>query len=180
MPGAGGDAGRGRHRKRRLLLSKLYTYAACARRPSAVDDEGSRIGGPGFSRVVHANDPAAAATTAAEGGYRSNYISTTKYSAVTFIPKSLFEQFRRVANIYFLAVALLAFTPIAPFRWATAVGPLVLVLLATMVKEAIEDWRRKQLVPFLDLHLHLQPWKKTYFDVVISLPIKPVKPSQFS
>ncbi|XP_047062772.1 phospholipid-transporting ATPase 10-like [Lolium rigidum] len=144
MGGTGGDAGRGsRHRKRRLLLSKLYTYA-CARRPSAVDDEGSRIGGPGFSRVVHANDPAAAAA-AEGGGYRSNYISTTKYSAVTFIPKSLFEQFRRVANIYFLAVALLSFSPIAPFRWQTAVSPLVLVLLVTMVKEAIEDLRRKQL-----------------------------------
>jgi phospholipid-translocating ATPase len=156
MGGTGGDAGRGsRHRKRRLLLSKLYTYA-CARRPSAVDDEGSRIGGPGFSRVVHANDPAAAAA-AEGGGYRSNYISTTKYSAVTFIPKSLFEQFRRVANIYFLAVALLSFSPIAPFRWQTAVSPLVLVLLVTMVKEAIEDLRRKQLVHFLDLHLHLLP-----------------------
>ncbi|CAM0958897.1 unnamed protein product [Alopecurus aequalis] len=143
--GGRADTGRtGRHRKRRLLLSKLYTFAACARRPSAVDDEGSRIGGPGFSRVVHANDPAAAAAAASAGYYRSNKISTTKYSAVTFIPKSLFEQFRRVANVYFLAVALLAFTPIAPFRWATAVGPLVLVLLATMVKEAIEDWRRKQ------------------------------------
>uniref|UniRef100_A0A452XHU4 P-type ATPase N-terminal domain-containing protein n=1 Tax=Aegilops tauschii subsp. strangulata TaxID=200361 RepID=A0A452XHU4_AEGTS len=77
---------------------------------------------------------------------RSNYVSTTKYSAVTFIPKSLFEQFRRVANIYFLVVACLSYTPIAPFRGATAVGPLVLVLLVTMVKEAIEDWRRKQQV----------------------------------
>ncbi|KAM3399257.1 hypothetical protein ACQJBY_004573 [Aegilops geniculata] len=145
--GGGGeteDRRRGRRRRRKVLLSKLYTFAACARRPSAVDDEGSRIGGPGFSRVVHANDAAAAADAAAAGGYRSNYVSTTKYSAVTFIPKSLFEQFRRVANIYFLVVACLSYTPIAPFRGATAVGPLVLVLLVTMVKEAIEDWRRKQ------------------------------------
>ncbi|KAM0873580.1 hypothetical protein ACQ4PT_037982 [Festuca glaucescens] len=143
----GGDAegGRGsRRRKRKMIMSKLYTYAACARRPSAVDDEGSRIGGPGFSRVVHTNDPAAAAAAAAAGYYRSNKISTTKYSAVTFLPKSLFEQFRRVANIYFLITALLSYSPIAPFRGSTAVAPLVLVLVATMVKEAIEDWRRKQ------------------------------------
>jgi phospholipid-translocating ATPase len=129
-----------------MIMSKLYTYAACARRPSAVDDEGSRIGGPGFSRVVHTNDPAAAAAAAAAGYYRSNKISTTKYSAVTFLPKSLFEQFRRVANIYFLITALLSYSPIAPFRGSTAVAPLVLVLVATMVKEAIEDWRRKQQV----------------------------------
>nr|BAJ86425.1 predicted protein [Hordeum vulgare subsp. vulgare] len=139
-----GHGRRGRRRRRKVLLSKLYTFAACARRPSAVDDEGSRIGGPGFSRVVHANDAAAAADAAAAGGYRSNYVSTTKYNAVTFVPKSLFEQFRRVANIYFLVVACLSYTPIAPFRGATAVGPLVLVLLVTMIKEAIEDWRRKQ------------------------------------
>ena len=147
------DTGRtGRHRKRKLLLSKLYTFAACARRPSAVDDEGSRIGGPGFSRVVHTNDPAAAAAAASAGYYRSNRISTTKYSALTFLPKSLFEQFRRVANIYFLAAALLSYSPIAPFRGSTAVAPLVLVLVATMVKEAIEDWRRKQQVYMLEHH----------------------------
>lgn len=84
------------------------------------------------------------AAAAAAGGYRSNYISTTKYSAATFVPKSIFEQFRRVANIYFLVTACLAFTPLGPFKGATAVAPLVVVILATMVKEAVEDWRRKQ------------------------------------
>ena len=32
----------------------------------------------------------------------SNIISTTRYSFFSFIPKSLFEQFRRIANVYFL------------------------------------------------------------------------------
>eukprot|EP00798_Chlamydomonas_sp_ICE-L_P023702 gene23702-9243_t len=33
--------------------------------------------------------------------YQNNYTSTTKYSLLTFLPKALFEQYRRVANIYF-------------------------------------------------------------------------------
>ncbi|CAN6331720.1 unnamed protein product [Urochloa humidicola] len=153
----------GRRRRRRsnrrraaLRLSRLYAFA-CGRRPSVADDRSeSRIGGPGFSRVVNAGaasapeDPAAAdqgqqvAAAASAAGYSGNSISTTKYNVVTFLPKSLFEQFRRVANVYFLATACLAYTDLAPFTSSSAVLPLVLVLVATMLKEAVEDWRRNQ------------------------------------
>jgi hypothetical protein len=33
---------------------------------------------------------------------QGNEISTSKYNLVTFLPKNLFEQFRRLANAYFL------------------------------------------------------------------------------
>ena len=36
---------------------------------------------------------------------KSNKISTTKYSLLSWLPVSLFEQFRRVANVYFLVIA---------------------------------------------------------------------------
>ncbi|CAL4895276.1 unnamed protein product [Urochloa decumbens] len=150
---------RGSSRRRAALrLSRLYSFA-CGRRPSVADDRSeSRIGGPGFSRVVNAGaaafhpqqDPAAAAPEQeqqlAGAGYysTSNSISTTKYNLLTFLPKSLFEQFRRVANVYFLATACLAYTDLAPFTSSSAVAPLVLVLVATMVKEGVEDWRRNQ------------------------------------
>ncbi len=39
--------------------------------------------------------------------YCSNRISTTKYNILTFIPKFLFDQFRRYANLFFLVIALL-------------------------------------------------------------------------
>lgn len=34
--------------------------------------------------------------------YVNNYIRTSKYTLLTFLPLNLFEQFERVANIYFL------------------------------------------------------------------------------
>lgn len=37
----------------------------------------------------------------------NNKISTAKYSFISFLPKFLFEQFRRYANIFFLFIALL-------------------------------------------------------------------------
>jgi hypothetical protein len=36
----------------------------------------------------------------------SNQISTSKYSILTFLPKFLFEQFRKYANIFFLCIVI--------------------------------------------------------------------------
>jgi len=38
---------------------------------------------------------------------QNNYITTSKYSAITFLPKNLFEQFQRIANAYFLFLLVL-------------------------------------------------------------------------
>jgi hypothetical protein len=37
----------------------------------------------------------------------TNHISTSKYSILSFLPKFLFEQFRKYANIFFLCIAVL-------------------------------------------------------------------------
>ena len=64
------------------------------------------------------------------------------------LPKSLFEQFRRVANFYFLICAILSFFPVSPYSAVSNVVPLVVVVAATMGKEAVEDWKRKKQVMF--------------------------------
>ncbi|XP_016572637.2 putative phospholipid-transporting ATPase 9 isoform X1 [Capsicum annuum] len=128
-------------RRRKLQFSKIYTFN-CGRSSFLGDVEHSQIGGPGYSRVVYCNEPSSFEAVIRD--YVGNYVSTTKYSATTFLPKSLFEQFRRVANFYFLVIAILSFTPLTPYSPPTAVIPLVIVIGVTMLKEGIEDWHRKQ------------------------------------
>ncbi|CAK9151263.1 unnamed protein product [Ilex paraguariensis] len=125
-------------RRRKLHFSKLYAFR---RVRGGFKDDHSQIGGPGFSRVVYCNE--SSSFEASTRNYAGNYVRTTKYTAASFLPKSLFEQFRRVANFYFLVIGSLAFTPLAPYTAVSAILPLIVVLGATMVKEGIEDWQRK-------------------------------------
>ncbi|RAL46890.1 hypothetical protein DM860_005169 [Cuscuta australis] len=114
-----------------------YTFSCL---PSPSRDEHRRIGKKGYSWVVHCNDPDNPERT----NHKDNYVQTTKYTAVNFIPKSLFEQFRRVANIYFLVVAFVSFSPLAPYTASSVLFPLIVVIGATMAKEGVEDWKRRQ------------------------------------
>ena len=75
--------------------------------------------------------------------YKNNYISTTKYNFITFIPKSFFLQFKRLANVYFLIIAIIQSIPlISPLSGATAIIPLLFVILISMIRELIEDIQR--------------------------------------
>lgn len=38
----------------------------------------------------------------------NNRIKSTKYTLITFLPKNLLEQFRRIANFYFLVMTTIA------------------------------------------------------------------------
>ncbi|KAI4357894.1 hypothetical protein L6164_001812 [Bauhinia variegata] len=127
-----------RDRRRKLHFSKIYTFK-CLRH--GFKEDHSQIGGRGFSRVVFSNEPES--FEAALYNYADNSVRSTKYTLTTFLPKSLFEQFRRVANFYFLVTGVLAFTALAPYSAVSAIVPLIIVVGATMVKEGIEDWRRK-------------------------------------
>ncbi|GAV83638.1 E1-E2_ATPase domain-containing protein/HAD domain-containing protein [Cephalotus follicularis] len=128
------------YRKRiKLRFRKLYSFSCCK---STFGDDHAQIGQRGYSRVVYCNEPDKPAAMKLD--YRGNYVSTTKYTVVNFIPKALFEQFRRVANIYFLVVAFVSFSPLAPYSAPSIIVPLIVVIGATMVKEGVEDWRRRK------------------------------------
>lgn len=131
--------GRGVRKKGKVRWSKLYSFSCM--RPSVSEWEGPHpLEGPGFSRVVMCNEPQLHRKKPLK--YPSNYVSTTKYNVITFLPKALFEQFRRVANLYFLLTAVLSITNLSPFKPASVIAPLVFVVGASMLKEAVEDWRR--------------------------------------
>ncbi|KAK6268217.1 hypothetical protein QUC31_012377 [Theobroma cacao] len=122
----------------RIRRSHLYTFSCL--RPSATEEGPHSIEGPGYSRIVHCNQPLMHKKKPLN--YRSNYISTTKYNFLTFLPKALYEQFHRVANLYFLGAAIISVTPLSPFSALSMIAPLAFVVGLSMAKEALEDWRR--------------------------------------
>jgi len=74
--------------------------------------------------------------------FGDNTITTTKYNVLTWFPKSLVMQFKRIANIYFLLISILTLMPFSPKNPYTQTSTFVLVLLFTMLKEAYEDYIR--------------------------------------
>uniref|UniRef100_A0AAQ5YYW7 Phospholipid-transporting ATPase n=1 Tax=Amphiprion ocellaris TaxID=80972 RepID=A0AAQ5YYW7_AMPOC len=75
--------------------------------------------------------------------YANNAIKTSKYNIFTFLPLNLFEQFRRLANAYFLFLFCLQLIPqVSSLSWFTTAVPLILVLGITAVKDANDDINR--------------------------------------
>uniref|UniRef100_A0A5S6QGZ7 Phospholipid-transporting ATPase n=1 Tax=Trichuris muris TaxID=70415 RepID=A0A5S6QGZ7_TRIMR len=75
--------------------------------------------------------------------YKGNKVQTTKYNVFTFLPKNLFEQFHRLANLYFLFIAFLNWFPqIEAYGRFLGFIPLFIVLTVTAAKDAYEDRRR--------------------------------------
>lgn len=78
-----------------------------------------------------------------QGDVATNEVSTAKYTALTFLPVNLFEQFLRAANLYFLIIAILQFVPgLSPTSPATSVAPLLFVLAVNAIKEGYDDIQR--------------------------------------
>ncbi|PON66864.1 P-type ATPase, subfamily IV [Parasponia andersonii] len=92
------------------------------------------------ARLIYIDDPG---KTNERFEFARNSIRTGKYSIFTFLPRNLFEQFHRVAYIYFLVIAVLNQLPqLAVFGRGASIMPLAFVLLVTAVKDAYEDFRR--------------------------------------
>jgi phospholipid-transporting ATPase len=92
-------------------------------------------------RIIHLNNPPANAANK----YVNNHISTAKYNVATFLPKFLFEQFSKFANVFFLFTAALQQIPdLSPTNKYTTIAPLIAVLIISAGKELVEDYRRKQ------------------------------------
>ncbi|CAN6866872.1 unnamed protein product [Brassica oleracea] len=92
------------------------------------------------ARLVYIND---VERTNERFDFTGNSIKTAKYSVFTFLPRNLFEQFHRVAYVYFLVIAVLNQLPqLAVFGRGASIMPLAFVLLVSAIKDAYEDFRR--------------------------------------
>ncbi|KAL4002263.1 Phospholipid-transporting ATPase tat-1 [Acanthocheilonema viteae] len=91
------------------------------------------------SRIIYVNQ------TSQPMKYRSNAISTAKYSVLSFFPRFLREQFRRYSNVFFLIIAILQQIPgVSPTGRFTTAGPFIIILAVSAMKEIFEDIKRRK------------------------------------
>jgi phospholipid-translocating ATPase len=90
-----------------------------------------------MKRFVYINDESF------QNDYCDNQISNTKYNLWNFLPKNLWEQFRRFMNQYFLLIACLQlWSLITPVNPASTWGPLIIIFAVSATKEAWDDYNR--------------------------------------
>uniref|UniRef100_A0A6I8P734 Phospholipid-transporting ATPase n=1 Tax=Ornithorhynchus anatinus TaxID=9258 RepID=A0A6I8P734_ORNAN len=72
--------------------------------------------------------------------YADNAIKTAKYNIFTFLPLNLYEQFHRMANLYFLFVILLQTIPeISTLPWFALLLPLACLLIIRGTRDLVDD-----------------------------------------
>ncbi|KAJ5485290.1 phospholipid-transporting ATPase DNF3 [Penicillium diatomitis] len=78
--------------------------------------------------------------------YCANWIRSSRYSFWSFFPRQLFAQFTKLANFYFLIVAILQMIPgLSTTGTFTTFVPLLIFVGISMGKEGFDDWRRYRL-----------------------------------
>ncbi|XP_060071091.1 phospholipid-transporting ATPase IF-like [Ylistrum balloti] len=113
--------------------AKLGQKLGCVRKPTLSD-----------RKVYVGNKPLPGEDVAVLHTQRfpNNRVISSKYTLLNFLPKNLFEQFRRIANFYFLCVGIVQLiidTPVTPI---TSIAPLVFVVSVTAIKQGYEDYLR--------------------------------------
>lgn len=109
----------------------IFDIRRCLGKRKVEEDQGPRI--------IYLND----SHENAKAKFPTNHISTTKYNAFTFLPKFLFEQFSKYANLFFLFTSCIQQVPtVTPTNRYTTIATLLIVLLVSAVKEMSEDIKR--------------------------------------
>ncbi|KAI0883071.1 phospholipid-translocating P-type ATPase [Annulohypoxylon maeteangense] len=77
------------------------------------------------------------------GHYISNFIRSSRYTKWSFLPKQLYFQFSKLANFYFLIIAILQLIPgLSTTGSFTTLIPLLIFVSISMAKEGFDDYRR--------------------------------------
>ncbi|KAI0398274.1 phospholipid-translocating P-type ATPase [Xylariaceae sp. FL0594] len=127
------------HMRSNIRLPSFMSSHSAAARDDNTDAE----------RSQETDDPSASRTIAVGGPqttrYPPNIVSNAKYTAFTFLPVTLYNEFSFFFNLYFLLVALSQAIPALRIGYLTTyIAPLAFVLVITMGKEAYDDVARRQ------------------------------------
>ncbi|KAK0255797.1 putative aminophospholipid-translocase [Friedmanniomyces endolithicus] len=146
LPTANGSARRlsldpGDSRARRKGISRFLSFTTTTPTsialPSPTSDSDATT-----SRIVHV---AAPKQTAPHTKYPPNTISNAKYTPWSFLPRTLWNEFKFFFNLYFLLVALSQIVPALRIGYlSTYVAPLAFVVSVTVGKEAVDDLGRRR------------------------------------
>jgi magnesium-transporting ATPase (P-type) len=75
--------------------------------------------------------------------YYSNVVKSTRYNLISFVPATLFLQFTKVINCFYLVNMILQMFPqISTNAWYFTAFPLAFIIGLGMIKEAIADLKR--------------------------------------
>lgn len=106
---------RGRKKKRGCIEGVKETVNTLLGRPASA----SGTAGEGGERIIHINNP----DLNDEQRFLHNRIFTAKYTIVTFLPRFLYEEFSKYANLFFLFIS-----GIQVMSWYKIISLMILIL----------------------------------------------------
>ena len=140
----GNSRGQGTHdsiMRPRLFMPQLRLPSFLSGGPSQVD---SRLGGTDETQSIGKSRDISIGQYPPPR-FPPNAVSNAKYTPLSFLPRTLYNEFSFFFNMYFLLVALSQVIP--PLRigyLSTYVAPLAFVLAITLGKEALDDIARRR------------------------------------
>jgi phospholipid-translocating ATPase len=135
--------------RRRPSIDAFNKLGSHLRLPSFLSTTGSQAPPDNAEEQAEEHDPASSRTvsvgTSQTARFPPNAVSNAKYTPVSFLPVTLYNEFSFFFNMYFLLVALSqAIPPLRIGYLSTYIVPLVAVLAITLGKEAFDDIGRRR------------------------------------
>jgi phospholipid-translocating ATPase len=146
-------------------LQRLASLGSSIRMPSFMSSSSMRQEENQEGEDQEDNDPSASRLVAVglsqSTRFPPNIVSNAKYTALTFLPITLYNEFSFFFNMYFLLVALSQAIPVLRIGYLlTYIAPLAFVLAITMGKEAYDDIQRRK----RDQEANSEEYTVLYFD----------------
>ncbi len=135
--------GRFRDQKSQVPVSRLASFRQSLQLPETLRSEFDEPDGD-----LHASNKKSREILVGQSQpkkYPANSVSNAKYTAWSFLPRTLYNEFSFFLNIYFLLVALSQIIPYLRIGYmSTYIAPLAMVLTITIGKEAMDDLARRR------------------------------------
>ncbi|KAF4849126.1 putative phospholipid-transporting ATPase NEO1 [Colletotrichum siamense] len=136
-------------RRRSFAGDKFERLKSGLRLPSFMSNSGAQEATNDDDQDQDEDDPSTSRLVAVGSSqstrFPPNLISNAKYTALSFLPVTLYNEFSFFFNMYFLLVALSQAIPALRIGYlSTYIAPLAFVLMITMGKEAYDDIERRR------------------------------------